>query len=111
MCNKITKISEQNKFQWIGICSHGAGYVVWRTVQVCLPAIQLESLMNKALAGSLPAEKYGNDYLLWLNNVAIKLSEKDYHQIVELFAFAVEGHNLMSMQPSMSDEKGKMILH
>lgn len=111
MCNKITKISTQNKFQWIGICSHGSAHVFWRTTQICLPANELEILMNKALAGKLPAECIGDDYLLWLNRVAIKLSEKEYYEIQELFAFASEQVSLPVLQQQSNNEKGRLVLH
>ncbi len=115
MCNKITKISTQNRFQWIGICSHGAAHIFWRTTQVCLPADQLDALMNQALAGKLPAERIGDEYLLWLNRVAIKLSEKDYYQIQELFAFASEERSLPLVQQQtgseVESEKGSAVLH
>jgi len=104
MCNKITKISTQNRFQWIGICSHGSAHIFWRTTQVCLPAGQLDALMNQALAGKLPAERIGDEYLLWLNRVAIKLSEKDYYQIQELFAFASEEASLSLQQQKSASE-------
>ncbi len=70
------------------------------------------------MAGKLPAERIGDEYLLWLNRVAIKLSEKDYYQIQELFAFASEEVSLPLQQQSNNEkcsennrEKGKLILH
>jgi hypothetical protein len=115
MCNKITKISTQNRFQWIGICSHGSAHVFWRTTQICLPADQLETLMTQALAGKLPVECFGDEYLLWLNRVAIKLSETDYYEIQELFAFASEENPSLLVQrkadSEMNSEKSRSILH
>ena len=111
MCNKITKISTQNRFQWIGICSHGSAHIFWRTTQVCLPAGQLDALMNQALAGKLPAERIGDEYLLWLNRVAIKLSEEDYYEIQELFAQAAEENPLPLVQRKMVSEKDRIVLH
>ena len=110
MCNKITKISTQNRFQWIGICSHGAAHIFWRTSQVCLPADELEVLTNKALAGKLPVECVGDEYLLWLNRVAIKLSEEDYYEIQELFAYAAEENSLPLVQQQMNSEKGRAVM-
>jgi len=119
MCNKITKISTQSRFQWIGICSHGSAHVFWRTTQVCLPADQLDALMNQALAGKLPVECFGDEYLLWLNQVAIKLSEEDYYEIQDLFAYAVEARSLpliqqqgaSELESKMNSEKGRVVLH
>jgi hypothetical protein len=90
MCNKITKISTQNRFQWIGICNHGSAHIFWRTSKIYLPIEELEVLRSKALAGMLPVERIGDEYLFWLNRVALKLSEDEYHEIQELFAFASE---------------------
>jgi hypothetical protein len=111
MCNKITKISTQSRFQWIGICSHGSAHIFWRTTQVCLPAHELEILMNKALAGKLPVECFGDEYLLWLNRVAIKLSEEDYYEIQDLFAFASEESSMPLVQERIDNEKDKLVLH
>jgi hypothetical protein len=127
MCNKITKISTQSRFQWIGICSHGSAHIFWRTTQVCLPAHELEILMNKALAGKLPVECFGDEYLLWLNRVAIKLSEQDYYEIQELFAYASEDKRVSlvprktnseidsemkgEMKGEMNSEMGRSVLH
>ncbi|MBL4796054.1 MAG: hypothetical protein JKY50_01430 [Oleispira sp.] len=119
MCNKITKISIQSRFQWIGICSHGSAHVFWRTTHVCLPADQLEALKNQALAGKLPVECFGDEYLLWLNRVALKLSQQDYYEIQELFAYAVEEKSLpwpqqktaSEMNSEMNSEKGRAVLH
>lgn len=119
MCNKITKISTQNRFQWIGICSHGAAHIFWRTSQVCLPASQLETLMNQALAGKLPVECFGDEYLLWLSRVAIKLSEKDYYEIQELFSYAAKESSLPlvsqktahEINSKMDDAKGRVVVH
>jgi hypothetical protein len=111
MCNKITKISTQSRFQWIGICSHGSAHIFWRTTQVCLPAHELDILMNKALAGKLPVECFGDEYLLWLNRVAIKLSEEDYYEIQDLFAFASEESSMPLVQERIDNEKDKLVLH
>lgn len=123
MCNKITKISTQSRYQWIGICSHGSAHVFWRTTQVCLPADELEALMNQALAGKLPVECFGDEYLLWLNQVAIKLSEEDYYEIQDLFAFSSEEHPMSLGQQNsaneinselgseLDSEKGRLVLH
>jgi len=115
MCNKITKISTQSRFQWIGICSHGSAHVFWRTTQVCLPADQLEELMTKALAGKLPVECLGDEYLLWLNRVAIKLSKDDYYEIQDLFAYASEDRSVVLAQQNIESEsvssKGAVVLH
>lgn len=111
MCNKITKISTQSKFQWIGICSHGSAHIFWRTTQVCLPADELEVLMTKALAGKLPVECFGDEYLLWLNQVAIKFSEKDYYEIQQLFAYASEEVSMPVVQGRRDSEEGRLVLH
>jgi hypothetical protein len=111
MCNKITKISTQNKFQWIGICSHGSAHIFWRTSKICLPAGELEILINKALAGKLPVECIGDEYLLWLNRVAIKLSAQDYYEIQELFAQAAEESPLPLVQQKTASEKDRIVLH
>ena len=111
MCNKITKISEQNRFQWIGICSHGSAHIFWRTMQTTISLQVLELLINKALAGRLPLAKQGDEYLLWLNNVAIRLTKKDADEIQELFAYAVSNETVLFMQQSMSLDGNQSTLH
>lgn len=71
----------------------------------------MEILINKALAGKLPVECIGDEYLLWLNRVAIKLSEQDYYEIQELFAQAAEENPLPLVQRKMVSEKDRIVLH
>ncbi len=111
MCNKITKISTQSKFQWIGVCSHGSAHIFWRTARVCISVEKLDALMNKALAGKLPVERVANGYLLWLNDVAIKLSQKDYHEIEDLFAQGMKYSSMPFLQQKNTTEKSKPVLH
>lgn len=111
MCNKITKISQQNKYQWIGICNHGTAHVFWRTSKICLPANELELLMNKALAGRLPVETVGDEYVLWLNRIAIKLTQQDYHDIQELFSYGAKETVMPLLQRKTANDKGRLVLH
>lgn len=112
MCNKITKISEQNKFQWIGICSHGIAHIFWRTSKICLPATELQLLMDKALAGKLPVEPLGDEYLLWLNRIAIRLTEKDYEDIQQLFSYAQAPASLPTVRGHQEkDNLASFVLH
>lgn len=79
--------------------------------------------MNQALAGKLPVECFGDEYLLWLNQVAIKLSEEDYYEIQDLFAFSSEEHPMSLGQQNsaneinselgseLDSEKGRLVLH
>lgn len=111
MCNKITKISQQNKYQWIGICNHGTAHVCWRTSKICLPAYELEALMNKALAGKLPVETVGDEYVLWLNRTAIKLTKQDYLDIQELFSYGAEATAMPLLQKKSVTDEGRLVLH
>jgi len=112
MCNKITKIALQNRYQWIGVCAHGSAHVFWRTTHVCLPFKQLELLMNQSLAGKLPTEPYGNDYLLWLNQVAIKLNEQDLDEIQNLFTMGAEAKSAPMTKPTaIPPRPSKLVLH
>ncbi|MFC3150380.1 hypothetical protein ACFOEK_05025 [Litoribrevibacter euphylliae] len=88
MCNKITKVAEQNRYQWVGICSHGSAHIFWRTTHICLPYEQLEAVMNQAASKQLAVEVYDDNYLLWLNQVAVKLDDNDYQEIQSLLAQA-----------------------
>jgi hypothetical protein len=90
MCERITKLAKQNQFQWIGICPHGSAHLYWRKALVSFKFEALDKLMNLALKGMLPVESYGDGYLIWLDQVAIKLTEKDYIEILELFVCAAE---------------------
>lgn len=112
MCNKITKISVQNRYQWVGICSHGSAHIFWRTTHICMPFKDLEGLMNQALAGRLPVEGYGNQSLLWLNNSALRLSDSELTEIQALLAYAAETRN-ESQVKLRSDQQveGKVVLH
>ena len=115
MCDKITKIANQSKYQWIGVCAHGTAHLFWRTTLVSFPFEKLDALMSQALKGKLPVEYYGGDYLIWLNQVAIKLTEKDYLDMLELFASAAEAGSRPMMQaqfePSSLERRAKTVLH
>jgi hypothetical protein len=111
MCRKITKVAEQNDYQWIGICSHGSGHIYWRTVHVCIQATKLDDLMNQALAKRLPVEKHTGYYLLWLNNVAIRLTAADYKEIQELFAFAATGESAQLIHGECKERSETTVLH
>lgn len=88
MCNKITKISEQNKHQWLGTCAHGIAHLHWRALQVGMSLRSLENLVLKAQSSSLPVERRGEHYVLWLGNAAIKLDHEAYLELTELFSEA-----------------------
>ncbi len=71
----------------------------------------LDTLMNMALAGKLAVESAADGYLLWLNDVAIKLSQKDYHEIEDLFAQGIQGRSMPLHQHKNTTEKSKPVLH
>ncbi len=90
MCNEITKIAKQGRYKRIGVCPHGAAHIFWQSTHFCIPVEQLDLLMSQVLAGQLPVEYYGGDYILWMADTAVKLSDKDYINITSLFASAAE---------------------
>lgn len=112
MCNKITKLSVQNRYQWVGVCSHGSAHIFWRTTHVCLPFAELEVLMEHALRGALPVESYGGDYLLWLNNSALWLGDDELSEIQALLAYAAETRHESPIKPlSNIQSNAKAVLH
>lgn len=116
MC-EIIMLAKQNQFQWIGVCPHGSAHLYWRTMLVSFKFEELDVLMNLALKGMLPAESYGDGYLFWLGHVAIKLTEKDYVEILELFACAAEtplsSKSQIDHSPQVNkhEHMGKIVLH
>ncbi|GAA3933659.1 hypothetical protein [Litoribacillus peritrichatus] len=100
MCNKISKLAYQNKYQWIGICSHGSAHVFWRTVHVCLPFDELSKLLELASQIQLPVQPHGEFHLLWLNQVAIRLTNKEYQEILALFIEASKQQSKPSTLPA-----------
>jgi len=111
MCDKITKLAKQNKFQWLGICAHGSAHIFWRTIHMSFTFEMLETLMKQALLGKLPVECYGTEYLLWLDQVALKLTEKGYFEIQNLFASAAETQLKPMIQLNKEVEPENHVLH
>lgn len=94
MCKNLKKISEQNRYQWIGICAHDVAHIHWKTLQIGISRSTLNTLVKQALTSSHPVEKQGESYLLWLEQAALKLSEQDYHDFIYLLADAnINGSN------------------
>ncbi len=90
MCNKISKLAFQNKYQWIGVCSHGSAHVFWRSVHICLPFDEFKQVMQSAQEGHLPVQPHGDHYLIWLNQLAIRINHQEYREMQQLFASAAE---------------------
>ncbi len=111
MCNKITKIAVQNRYQWVGICSHGSAHLFWRTTHICLSYDKLKALMSEAESGNLTVDNYQEENVLWLNQVAIKLSQDDYHEMLALLLQAAHASETPKPRPVEQMPRDKMVLH
>ena len=111
MCNKITKVSSLSKFQWIGVCSHGAAHIFWKTTQISFSKKELEQLIDSALLDNFPLEKYGGAQLLWINNIAIKLSRIDAREMQTLFSNAHKETRNGFIQTPKDSEHRRHTLH
>lgn len=98
MCDKITKLASLGKFQWIGMCEHGAVHVHWKAMQVCISMGTFEFLANKAVSEQLPVANYQNDFLLWLGQTAIRLTVQELDEMQNLFSGAYRGQANMALE-------------
>lgn len=111
MCDQITKLAEQGKFYWIGVCVHGAGHICWGNTHLSISEKALNELMNQALTNSLPTEQRGELVIVWLGNTAIKLTAKGFQNFVALFQEGARRSFSKVTQCGLPSETEGMLIH